>query len=135
MRFTPATYANLYLGLAREVAPRELPAVTARFWQLVWKHRHWGWRQRIVSEVVTLWRKESGVTGVELAVAKPLTEAAETKLKRELTKAVGQEVELTVSVKPHLLSGLVVTVGDRRYDASLKGRIDSLYHQLAGTTQ
>jgi F-type H+-transporting ATPase subunit delta len=88
-----------------------------------------------MAEVGTQWLKHEGVTGVQLAVAKPLSDSALAKLKREFKSALGNEVELTVSLKPHLLAGLVATVGDQRYDASLKGRIDNLYHALAGSEQ
>lgn len=133
MRFTPATYASLYLEAARNTKFSELKVISGRFWYLVWRHRHWSWRRKIVTQVERLWREQEGVTGVELATAKLLSEAATAKLRRGLETALGQKVELNVSLKPHLLAGLVLMVGDRRYDASLKGRIDSLYHALAGT--
>ena len=133
MRFTPTTYAAAYLGAVNSSKPAELPAITARLWNVVWRHRRWGWRRQIIAQVVKLRQEQAGLRGVELAVAKPMTEAATVKLKRELKAALGQEVELTVSVKPHLLAGVVLTVGDQRYDASLKGKLDSLYHALSGT--
>ena len=135
MRFTPTTYAAAYLGAAQDSSATELKAVTSRFWALVWRHRHWGWRRKIIDQVVRLRQAQAGVRGVELSVAKPLSDSATAKLKRELEKAVGQEIELNVTLKPHLLAGIVLTIDDTRYDASLKGKIDSLYHTLAGAEQ
>ncbi len=135
MRFTPTTYALAYLDSTRGSTPVELKGITSRFWAAVWRHRRWGWRRKIIDQVIKLRREQAGVIGVELSVAKPFTDSATQKFQRELTKALGQAVELTVTLKPHLLAGVVLTVGDRRYDASLKGRLDNLYHALAGTEQ
>lgn len=132
MKVSPTSYARAFIGLAKGSPAKGLPELAARLWRVVYRHRHFGWRKQIVAEVERLWLQEHGTTLVNVAVAHELTEAQQTKLTRELTEALGAKVELAVEHKPHLLAGSVVTVGDNRYDASLKGRLDSLYRTLAG---
>ena len=42
----------------------------------------------------------------------------------------GGRVELTVQVDPSLLGGVVVRVGDRLIDGSVRGRLERLRNQL-----
>lgn len=70
------------------------------------------------------------MTAVDVATARPLTEAVRKELSQALAELVQKQVELVNSIKPHLLGGTVLTIGDTRLDASLKGRIDDLYNHL-----
>jgi F-type H+-transporting ATPase subunit delta len=54
--------------------------------------------------------------------------ALETKLKaRE-----GRTVKLTTDVDPELLGGLVVTIGSKRIDGSIRSRLNSLAQAMKG---
>lgn len=134
MKLTPKTYAAAYVAAAQNTTARELSKVAARFWNLVWRRHHWAWRNKIIEQVGALWREQHGVELVTVTTAKPLTTEAKSKLQRALTKQLDKKVEIESVVKPHLLGGMIITIGDRRVDASLKGRLDSLYHALAGSS-
>ncbi len=132
MKSTPRDYARVYLELAHQARAAELSLLARRFWELVWKRRHFAWRQLIIAETEQLMYAQAGLTQVEVATAKPLQPAAAKKLESELKTALGQPVHLNFVVKPHLLAGIMVTTQDCRWDASLKGRLDQLYQALAG---
>lgn len=132
MKISPTFYAKAFVNLAGSTPTKELPDVAARFWRLVFRRKHFGWRAQILTEVARLASEAHGVLTVNVASAHELTDAQQTKLARELGVALDSKVELVVEHKPHLLAGTVVTVGDKRYDASLKGRLDSLCRTLAG---
>ena len=51
-------------------------------------------------------------------------------LKASLKAAIGQDVQLTSHVDPALLGGLVVKVGSRMIDTSLKTKLDNLQFAL-----
>jgi F-type H+-transporting ATPase subunit delta len=52
-----------------------------------------------------------------------LTEAASERLRRTLARSTGLTVDLVESVDPGLLGGLVVRVGDRKYDGSVLHKV------------
>ena len=130
MKLSPRSYARAYLALTNGLRGVELEEATATFWQLVWRKRHFTWRQRIVAEVAALWNQAHGVVSADVQAPRPLTKA----LEGSLEKSLGAKAEITLRLKPHLLAGVVVTVGDKRYDASLKGRLDALESALAGNS-
>ena len=59
-----------------------------------------------------------------------LGDAEKDDLRKTLTAALGKEPILAVRVDPDLLGGLVVQVGDRVYDSSVRSRLEALRTQL-----
>lgn len=70
--------------------------------------------------------RHRGETSATVTAAAKLTEAQITALKQALTAALGKNVMLEERVDPSLLGGLVVKVGSRMIDSSLRTRLNSL---------
>jgi F-type H+-transporting ATPase subunit delta len=66
---------------------------------------------------------QRGETSVAVHSAAPLGEAQLAALKSLLSKAVGHDVAIETRHKPDLIGGLVVQVGSRMYDASVKNKL------------
>ncbi len=64
----------------------------------------------------------------------PVDEDERTRLSESLTRLAGSPVELQVTVDPHLLSGVLVRVGDLQVDATARGRLDALREHLHNAT-
>jgi F-type H+-transporting ATPase subunit delta len=67
-----------------------------------------------------------GETAADVTSAHALTAAQQTELKAVLKSVTGKDVAITVTVDPSLLGGLVVKVGSRQIDTSLKTKLNSL---------
>jgi F-type H+-transporting ATPase subunit delta len=74
----------------------------------------------------SLLARHRGETSATVAAAAKLTESQITALKQALTAALGKNVMLEERVDPSLLGGLVVKVGSRMIDSSLRTRLNSL---------
>jgi F-type H+-transporting ATPase subunit delta len=70
--------------------------------------------------------RHRGKTSATVTAAAKLTEAQVTALTQALKAALGQNVMLEERVDPALLGGLVVKVGSRMIDSSLRTRLNSL---------
>lgn len=75
---------------------------------------------------------EQGQTRVEVISAKALTEAQRDAITRALQKAVSKQIALTTRVDRTLLGGLVVKVGSRMVDSSLKSKLKRLSLAIKG---
>jgi F-type H+-transporting ATPase subunit delta len=73
-----------------------------------------------------------GVVEAEAASAVALDEAQRTALAAGLQKATGREVELKTRVDAAVLGGLVVTMGGRTYDGSVRAQLQLLRQRLVG---
>jgi F-type H+-transporting ATPase subunit delta len=74
--------------------------------------------------------REKGEVTAEVTVAEDLAEKHVTALKQALHAVTGKEVELKIAVNPAIVGGLIVKLGSRMVDASLKTKLQSLRHAM-----
>jgi F-type H+-transporting ATPase subunit delta len=101
---------NLILFMVRRGRIEDLPRVAAEFQRLDDQ------RKGIIHAVAT------SATPLEPLEAKALT--------ARLEQMTGRKVELAVETDPSILGGIVVRVGDRLIDGSVRGRLERLRSQL-----
>ncbi len=89
-----------------------------------------------LSDIIRAYRarlsRHRGEVGAVASSARPLTEAQIAALKKSLAGAIGQEVTLTTEVDEGLIGGLVVRVGSRMFDSSLRTRLANLKTAMKG---
>jgi F-type H+-transporting ATPase subunit delta len=73
-----------------------------------------------------------GEVAAEVVSAQDLTPGQRDRLGEQLRKAVGQKVAVELRVDPSLLGGLVVKLGSRMVDASLKSKLHRLEMAMKG---
>ena len=86
---------------------------------------------RVVAEFVRLDERRQGITHATATSAAPLTDLEVKALTARLEQMTGGRIALSTDVDDALLGGLVVRVGDRLIDGSVRGRLERLRHQLA----
>ena len=67
-----------------------------------------------------------GEITAEVTSAHALDEAQETELKAALKRVTGKDVAVSVAVDPSILGGLIVKVGSRQIDTSLRTKLSTL---------
>ena len=77
--------------------------------------------------------KARGEISADVTSAHPLSDAQIQALKDQLKSGVGKDVTLNAKVDPALLGGLVVKVGSRMIDNSLRTKLDQLKIAMKGT--
>jgi F-type H+-transporting ATPase subunit delta len=75
---------------------------------------------------------QRGEVTAEVASAHALTDDQVTALEQKLRAREGRTVKLKTNVDPDLLGGLVVTIGSRRIDTSIRTRLNSLAQAMKG---
>jgi len=68
----------------------------------------------------------SGVAAADVASADALTAAQLKELEAALKTALGRDVEIRAEVRPELIGGLVVKVGSRMFDSSLRTKLEGV---------
>ena len=72
------------------------------------------------------------VTRVEVATAHALTGAQMQVLSDTLKASIGKNVQINTRVDPNLLGGLIVKVGSRMIDSSLRTKLNNLKVAMKG---
>jgi F-type H+-transporting ATPase subunit delta len=86
----------------------------------------------IVNAFAALVAEKRGVVVADVATAHPLTDVQEQQLRARLIEAGYGNVDIVKRVDPGLLGGLVVRIGARLYDSSLKSRLQRLQYAMKG---
>ena len=86
--------------------------------------------EEIAHEYGALVDAEQRVLNVELTTAIELSDDEASELVRKIQEASGHTVEATRSVDPELIGGIVLQAGSLRVDASVRGRLQRLRHEL-----
>lgn len=74
--------------------------------------------------------ERAGRVRVWVRSAAPLGDAERNELRQALATSLGKEPILAVRVDPELLGGLMIQVGDRVYDSTVRSRLDALRTHL-----
>lgn len=86
----------------------------------------------MVRAFLSLAAKARGEVTAEVTSAHRLTESQAEALKAQLKQTVGKDVTLAAKVDPALIGGLVVKLGSRMIDSSLKTKLSNLSLALKG---
>jgi F-type H+-transporting ATPase subunit delta len=84
----------------------------------------------IVSTFEEMSEEKSGKVRATVVAAAPLPEDQRERLTNQLREITRRDPILEVTIDPELLGGLIVQVGDWRYDASVRRQLEVLRDQL-----
>jgi len=113
------------LGAILEKA--EIKGIAANFLKLVAAKRRLFAVADMIRDFKTLHDSARGVTRAAVTVAEPLKDSHVEALKGALAELTGgKEVEIAVKVDPAIIGGLVVQLGSRMVDGSLRTKLNSL---------
>jgi len=76
--------------------------------------------------------RQRGEVRAEVTSARPLSDAEVSELRAVLKSRLGRDARLNAKVDPSLLGGLIVKVGSRMIDSSLRTKLDGLRAALRG---
>ncbi len=103
-----------------------LSELTQNFLGTVAQNRRLSHLPGIIRAFRSIAAAQRGEVAAEVTSAHALTDAQLADLKKKLTAREGRTVKLSTKVDPDLLGGLVVTIGSKRIDGSIRTRLNSL---------
>jgi F-type H+-transporting ATPase subunit delta len=84
----------------------------------------------IEAALLALWNARCGVVAAEASSATPLAADVVEQLRRALERTSQRKVELTTTVVPELVGGVIVRFAGRVLDGSVRGRLKALRERL-----
>jgi F-type H+-transporting ATPase subunit delta len=105
----------------------EIGGVAANFIRLVATKRRLFFIREMIADYRKLYEASRGVTRAEVTSASPLSDANVAALKESLrASSGGREVALDTKVDPSIIGGLIVKLGSRMVDGSLKTKLNAI---------
>jgi F-type H+-transporting ATPase subunit delta len=85
----------------------------------------------IVAQVDVLEREARGAQTLRVTTARPLGQAELDALVAKISAAFKMPFDVTANVDPGLIGGVRITLGDKRIDGTIAGRLDDLARMLS----
>jgi len=104
--------------------------LTAQFLNVVASNRRLFAVRDMVRGYRAMVARHHGEVTAQVTVAEPLSDAHRAAIKEALNAVTGKDVGLDVKVDPAIIGGLVVQLGSRMVDSSLRTKLNSIKHAM-----
>ena len=121
--------ASIVSGIADYL---ELSPLTRSFLGVLAENRRVSHLPGMIRAFAMIAAAQRGEVNAEVASAHALSDSQLAELETKLRAREGRTVKLKTRVDPSLLGGLVVTVGSKRIDGSIRTRLNSLAQAMKG---
>ncbi|MGH1368481.1 MAG: F0F1 ATP synthase subunit delta [Maritimibacter sp.] len=74
--------------------------------------------------------EDKGEVTADVTAAKAMTKAQQDKLAKALKSSIGKDVKINLAVDESLIGGLVVKVGSKMIDSSIRSRLNALQNSM-----
>lgn len=115
-----------FKGIDAILNKAQVGGLVGNFLRVVAKNRRLFAVPQMIRSFRAIAAQARGEVAAEVACAHALTAAQEKELQAALKQVAGQDVTVKLTVDPSLLGGLVVKLGSRQFDTSLKTKLNSL---------
>jgi F-type H+-transporting ATPase subunit delta len=109
-----------------------LDALSSNFLGVLAQNRRLSQLPAVIAAFNTIAAAQRGEVTAEVKSAHKLSDTQIATLQQKLKAREGRNIKLHASVDPELLGGLVVTIGSKRIDSSIRTRLNSLAHAMKG---
>jgi F-type H+-transporting ATPase subunit delta len=117
-------------AMAAILEKMQIEGLTANFMKLIAMNRRLFAASDMIKAFRLLLARHRGQTSAEVTSAVPLGEGQVRALQAALKAALHKDVQLDQKVDATLLGGIVVKVGSRMVDSSLRTKLNSLKHAM-----
>lgn len=115
-----------FKAISAIVAKSGLSGLVANFLKVVARNRRLFAVPGIIKAYRAIAARHRGEVSADVTSAHALSAAQQTELKAALKGVTGKDVAINVTVDPSILGGLIVKVGSRQIDTSLRTKLSSL---------
>jgi F-type H+-transporting ATPase subunit delta len=114
------------------IASMGVEKIMANFLNLLVEKKRAGILPEVAEEYQIMVDNEKNVSHGSVVSAIELSEALQLKVRATLEKLTGKKVELTTSVDPSIIGGIIAKVGDLELDGSIRTQLASLKDSIKG---
>ena len=119
-------------AVAALVKPLKLDPLTANFLGVLAENRRLGELTPIIRDFNMLSARHRGEVSAQVITAHPLDNGQMATLTARLKSVVGSEVAVDATVDPNILGGLIVRLGSRQIDGSIRTKLNALATAMKG---
>jgi F-type H+-transporting ATPase subunit delta len=124
---SPVFAADAQLKAVTAVIDRAgITGLAAQFLKVLTQNRRLFAVRDVIRAYAALVARHKGEVTAQVTVAEPLSEAHQNEIKDTLKTVTGKDVRVDVKVDPAIIGGLIVKLGSRMVDSSLRTKLNGL---------
>jgi F-type H+-transporting ATPase subunit delta len=128
---SPVFTADVQLKALGSVLDKaEIGGLAAQFLKVVTSNRRLFAVRNIIKAYAALVARHRGEVTAYVTVAELLSDAHRDEIQNTLNAVTGKDVRVDVKVDPSIIGGLVVKLGSRMVDSSLRTKLNALKHAM-----
>jgi F-type H+-transporting ATPase subunit delta len=117
-------------ALAAVLDKAEIGGLAAGFLHVVTSNRRLFAVRDIIKAYAALVAQHKGEVTAQVTVAEPLSASHRDEIRNTLNAVTGKNVQVDVKIDPSIIGGLVVKLGSRMVDSSLRTKLNALRHAM-----
>jgi F-type H+-transporting ATPase subunit delta len=124
---SPVFGADAQLKAVSAVIDRAgITGLATQFLKVLTQNRRLFAVREVIKAYGALVARHKGEVTAQVTVAEPLSEAHQIEIKDALKSVTGKDVQVDVKVDPAIIGGLIVKLGSRMVDSSLRTKLNGL---------
>jgi F-type H+-transporting ATPase subunit delta len=128
---SPVFTADVQLKALAAVIDRVgIGGLAARFLKIVASNRRLFAVREIIKAYGAQVARHKGEVTAQVTVAEPLSDAHRDEIRNTLNTVTGKDVRIDIKVDPSIIGGLVVKLGSRMVDSSLRTKLNALKYAM-----
>lgn len=125
MKLTPKQYAEVLVNVVSK-APAAAERFSESFWLMLKENRQEKLLGAIMRSAQVIWNKKHGLVDIEATTPSEMPSDEQKNLSGRLSETLGKTVQLKTRIDPAIKGGIILQIGDNRYDASVSGKLTRL---------
>jgi F-type H+-transporting ATPase subunit delta len=127
---SPLVKTDKKIHVLHQIFASSISEVTDKFVILMTKNRRESYLGEIAESYITQYKEKKNIVTAEVISAVPLKDEARAKIRLVLQKWYKAEIEIVEIVKPELVGGFIINVGNKQVDMSVLRRLNQLKKYL-----
>lgn len=120
--------------IVRQLLEDRMEDLTVRFLRLLVRKDRESLTEAILDQYQSLRDEQRGIVDARVTVAHPLTEEGREALVETLEEKTGKKIRLHLDEDRDLVGGIVIRIGDRVFDGSVRSQLHALRDRLREAT-
>lgn len=129
---TPTVAVEEKIALVEEMGKAGgISELTTNLFCLLAEKNRFGCFSGIIKYYRAEYNERFKLADITVTSAQPLTDALREQIAAKMSQIIGKTVTITEKVDDSLIGGVIIDYGSRRYDGSVKSRLNALKNELA----
>jgi F-type H+-transporting ATPase subunit delta len=127
---SPIVPGDKKLAVVKHLFEKHFQPLTIKFFEIIIRKKREGFLGTIAKGFIEQYNQLNNIANATVKSAIELSDAVIDEIKGHIESQTGQKINISATVEPELIGGIVVQVGDKLFDASIAGKLGKLKQEL-----